>query len=158
MITSRRDYLLRLIEEVGRLLARVTVLRGSRRELDALQAVVQACERLFALEADKLFQLTPAHHFVMLTEGEPSDAARAKVLLYAALNREAALAYTALGNQPMAQASLLNALRFTLKAQLAYGANNAPDYAPSVPELLDRLEGVPLDEELQELLHTTRRA
>ena len=76
MITSRRDYLLRIIEEVSLALARVTTLRASRRELDALQSVVGACERLFGLEADKLFQLTPAQHFGMLTENEPSELAR----------------------------------------------------------------------------------
>ena len=43
MITSRRDYLLRIIEEVSLALARVTTLRASRWELDALQSVVVAC-------------------------------------------------------------------------------------------------------------------
>src|SRR5436305_6765567 len=98
MLTSRRDYLLRIIDEVGRMLARVVFKRRNGREQEALQAVVQACERLFNLEASELFQFTPDQHFVMLTRDvNPADA-QAQVLLYAALNAEAAHAYLALGN------------------------------------------------------------
>ncbi len=154
MITSRRDYLLRLIDEVSRALARITTLRSSHRELDALQSVVGACERLFGLEADKLFQLTPAQHFGMLTENELSEAARERVLLYAALNQEAGLAYVGLNNPAMARASFINALRFTLLARIAYGEDDAPAFTPSVEELQARLKGEPLEAELEELLRT----
>lgn len=154
MITSRRDYLLRLIEEVSRALARVTTLRTSKRELDALQSVVAACERLFGMEADKLFQLSPSHHFAMLTENELSESARERVLLYAALNEEAGLAYAALQNPSMARASFTNALRFTLLARIAFGDENPPAFTPAVPVLLDRLKSEPLDPELEELLRT----
>ena len=154
MITSRRDYLLRIIEEVSLALARVTTLRASRWELDALQSVVGACERLFGLEADKLFQLTPAQHFGMLTENEPSELARERVLLYAALNQEAGLAYAALNSAAMARASFANALRFTLLARIAYGEEDAPAFAPSVADLQESLKGEALDPYLQELLRT----
>ncbi len=154
MITSRRDYLLRLIEEVSRALARVTTLRSAHRELDALQSIVGACERLFGMEADKLFQLSPSHHFAMLTENELSESARERVLLYAALNREAGLAYAALNNPTMARASFTNALRFSLLARIAYGEESPPAFAPSVPELLEHLRGEPLDADLDELLRT----
>ena len=92
--------------------------------------MVGACERLFGLEADKLFQLTPAQHFGMLTENEPSELARERVLLYAALNQEAGLAYAALNSAAMARASFANALRFTLLARIAYGEEDAPAFAP----------------------------
>lgn len=154
MITSRRDYLLRLIEEVSRALARITTLRSSHRELDALQSVVAACERLFGLEADKLFQLSPSHHFAMLTENELSESARERLLLYAALNQEAGLAYAALNNPTMARASFTNALRFTLFARIAYGEEDAPDFAPTVPALLEQLKDEPLDADIEELLRT----
>src|SRR6476469_1843991 len=98
MITSRRDYILRIIDEVGRLLARVVFKRRNRQPEEALQVLVQACERLFALEADKLFQFTPDQHFTMLTQDEPPEIARNKVLLYAALNAEAGQIYGELGN------------------------------------------------------------
>src|SRR4051812_19425357 len=117
MLTSRRDYLLRIIDEVGRMLARVIFKRRNGREQEALQAVVEACKRLFNLEASQLFQFTPEQHFLMLTRDVNPPDANAQVLLYAALNAEAGRAYLALGNAAMARHSLLNALRFTLRAQ-----------------------------------------
>lgn len=152
MLTSRRDYLLRIIDEVGRLLARVVFKRRAGQPDQALQAVVQACERLFSLEADKLFQFTADQHFVMLTEGESPEDARDKVLLYAALNAEAAQAYTALGNAPMARATTLNALRFTLRARVEFPAGNPPAFASDPVLLRAQLGDAPLDEETLTLL------
>lgn len=155
MITSRRDYLLRIIDEVGRLLARVIFQRQNAREQEALQSVVQACERLFNLEAAQLFQFTPDQHFLMLTRDENPEDARDKVLLYAALNAEAGRAYLALKNERMAHSSFLNALRFALRAQREFPQENLPDYAPKISELVQALRGQPLDPDTEALLHTS---
>lgn len=152
MLTSRRDYILRIIDEVGRLLARVVFKRRNGEPDQALQAVVQACERLFSLEADNLFQFTPEQHYAMLTEGETLEIARDKVLLYAALNAEAAHAYTALGNAQMARATTLNALHFALRARLEFSAANLPAFAPNPALLREQLGTTPLDEATLELL------
>lgn len=154
MLTSRRDYILRLIDEVGRLLARVVFKRRTGQTEEALQAVVQACERLFGLEASQLFQFTPEHHFVMLAEGETPEVARDKILLYAALNWEAGKLYTELGNRPMARASLVNALRLTLKTRADFPASALPAYAPDVAGLLAALADAPLDPETAEMVQT----
>jgi hypothetical protein len=69
MLTSRRDYILRIIDEVSRLLARVVFKRRGGEPQEALQTVLQACEQLFAMDADKLFQLSPDQHYAMLVEG-----------------------------------------------------------------------------------------
>ena len=160
MLTSRRDYLLRIIDEVSAFLARVIFQRNKGSLQDALQSVVQGCERLFSMDAERLFRFTPDQHFVMLTLDEPPDIARDKVLLYAALNAEAGKIYGALGNQPMARGSFLNALRFALKARTAYPSIDAapPHYAPQVSELLDALKGVPLDADTAELLREAQAA
>jgi hypothetical protein len=152
MLTSRRDYILRIIDEVSRLLARVIFKRRSGEQEDALQAVVQACERLFALEADQLFQFTPEQHFVMLTEGEEPEIGRDKVLLYAALNTEAGHVYSKMGNAVMARASYLNALRFALRARSEFPAGNLPAYAPSLAVLREVLADAPLDPATAEVL------
>lgn len=145
MITSRRDYLLRIIDEVGRLLARALMKRQTAATHEALDAVVRGCERLFGLEADKLFQLTPEQHFAMLADGEPPEIARDKVLLYAALNAEAGHNYLALGRPDLARASHLNALRLCLRAQLEFPAGPLPAYAPDRASLEEALAGEPLD-------------
>ena len=152
MLTSRRDYILRIIDEVSRLLARVIFKRRSGEQEEALQTVVQACERLFSLEADKLFQFTPDQHFLMLTEGEAPQIARDKVLIYAALNAEAGHIYAKAGNRAMAQASFLNALRFSLRARTEFPQEIFPDFAPNIALLRDNLADAPLDSDTAALL------
>jgi len=156
MISSRRDYILRLIEEAAQMLARLISQRASGRYEDSLKSTVQACERLFGVEADRLFQFTPDQHFAMLTADQPPELARDRVLLYAALNAEAARTYAALGNRAMARASFVNALRFTLRAGLEFPAGDLPVYAPSVEALLESLKAEPLDADTAALLAESR--
>jgi hypothetical protein len=156
MLTSRRDYILRIIDEVSRLLARVIFKRRAGEAEEALQTVVQACERLFATEADQLFQFTPEQHFLMLTEGESPEIGRDKVLLYAALNTEAGQIYSKIGNAAMARASFLNALRLSLRARTEISSENIPAYAPSIPVLRELLADAPLDPATAALLNTVR--
>lgn len=152
MLTSRRDYILRLIDEVSRLLARVLLKRREGQEQEALHTIVQACERLFALEAHQLFQFTPDQHYLMLTQDEPPDIARNKVLIYAALTAEAGGIYRRIGNDSLARASLLTALRLSLKARRMFGSANLPDWAPNTNELLASLSDAPLDGETAALV------
>ena len=137
---------MRILEEVARLLARVTFKRrkGDTDEA-ALETVVVGLQRLFALEADQIFLLTPEQHYEMLAVDETPEIARDKVLLYAALNAEAGHAYVRQGNRAMARASFTNALRFALKAEADFTAEGLPDYAPSINELLAALASEPLD-------------
>jgi hypothetical protein len=152
MLTSRRDYIQRIIDEVVEFLARVVFQRGKGCPEDAMQSVVQAGERLFGMDADQLFQFTPEQQFVMLTEHEPPEIAGQKALLFAALNAEAGKIYATLNNPKMARSCLINALRFTLKAQIEFPNDNPPSYAPRVPDLLDALKDAPLDADTAALL------
>lgn len=152
MLTSRRDYILRLIDEVSRLLARVLLKRREGQEQEALHTIVQACERLFSLEAHQLFQFTPDQHYLMLTRDEPPEIARQKVLIYAALSAEAGHVYQKLGNRTLACASFTTALRLSLKARAQFGSENLPDFAPPLPALLASLAEEPLDADTQTLL------
>jgi hypothetical protein len=143
---------MRIVEEVSELLARAVFQRKGGREQEALHSVVQSCERLFGLEADRLFQFTPNQHFLMLTEGEEADAARAKVLIYAALTMEAGRNHAALGKPEFARVSFLTALRVALRARLSFPTGTPPAYAPDVDELLALLKDRPLDPETAGLL------
>ena len=146
MITSRRDYMVRILEEVGRLLARVTF-RRQRGDSDdsALETVVFGLQRLFGLEADQIFLLTPEQHYEMLAADETPEFARDKILLYAALNVEAGHAYTRQGNRKMARATFTYALRFTLQARRDFSLEGLPPYTPDVDALLRSLADEPLD-------------
>jgi len=145
MLTSRRDYILRIIDEVGLLLRRALQQRNSKDPQEALQSVVAALERLFQLEAAQLFQFTPDQHVAMLANGEAPDIARDKIFLYAALSEEAGRSYRVLGNTTLSQQSFLNALRLTLKAQSMCSGLGLPAFAPDPATLLQRLDPSPLD-------------
>jgi len=153
MITSRRDYIMRIIEEVGRILARIS---SKRRKGDtdetALENVVFGLQRLFNLDADQIFLLTPEQHFEMLIDDEEPEFARDKVLLYAALCAEAGHVYARMGSREKARATFMTALRFTLKARAKFSAEGLPDYAPNPSELLAALADAPLDPETAELV------
>ncbi len=153
MITSRRDYMLRILEEVGRLLARLALQRERGDSDDAaLETVVVGLQRLFTLDPDQIFLLTPEQHYDLLTDDDSAEFARDKVLLYAALNFEAGHIYTRLGNRAMARATFLNALRFTLRARRVFSAEGWPPYAPDVAALLAALADEPLDPITAQLL------
>src|SRR5688572_9631281 len=103
----QRDYILRLIEQLGEFLGRIVQQRERHAPQEALQSIMAACERLFGLEAVRIFQFTPEQHIAMLTDNEPPENAHDKVLMYAALNLEAGRAYTTLNQPQLAQQSFL---------------------------------------------------
>ncbi len=147
-----RDYLLRLIEQVGQLLSRAVQQRQNHAPQESLQSVMAACERLFGLPAVEVFQHTPDQHIRMLADGETPEIARDKILMYAALNAEAGRCYAELGNPPFAHQSYYNALRLTLRARRDYPADRWPPFAPNVTDLLTLLGDTPLDDDTAALL------
>lgn len=152
MLQSRRDYLLRIIDEVSRILAQVVFKRRSGADQEALETVVVGFQRLFQLDGDQIFLLTPDQHYDMLTRGESPYDARDKVQLYSALSAEAGAIYARLGNRPLARATRLNALRFALRARLEFPPEGPPPYAPEIAALREALADEPLDPDTSELL------
>lgn len=151
-----RDYLLRLIEQVGQLLRRVVQQRERNSPQEALQSVMAACERLFGMDAVQLFQFTPDQHVVMLADGEDPENARDKILMYATLNAEAGRCYVTLHQPKLSHQSFVNALRLTLQARAQYPSDGWPTYAPSITELLDLIGDTPLDDDTAALLAADR--
>ncbi len=152
MITSRRDYLLRMIDEISQLVARIIFKRRGGDDQEALELTVQGFERLFNLDRNQLFQFTPDQQFVMLTLDEPPENARDKALIYAALSDQAGRTYTKMGNERMAFATYLNALKFSLKAHQFAVEAPLPDFAPKIEELVALIGDDRLDPETKALL------
>jgi hypothetical protein len=152
---AQRDYLLRLIEQVGQLLRRSIHQRERHSPQEALQSIMAACERLFGMEAVQLFQFTPDQHFAILANDDTVDSARDKILIYASLNAEAGHCYTALGQPKLAHQSFVNALRLTLKARQQFPSDGWPDFAPDVTALLKLLGDTPLDSDTAALIAAT---
>ena len=153
MLTSRRDYLLRIIDEVSRILGQIVFKRRTGADQEALETVIVGFQRLFQLEADQIFLLTPNQHYEMLTtEDEAPELVRDKLLLYAALSAEAGRIYAKLNQRDKARACFLNALRFALRARIDFSADGLPPYAPDIGELRAALADEPLDPDTQELI------
>ncbi len=152
MLTSRRDYLLRMVEEVTLKLARVIFHRKAGNDEEALEGVVSGCERLFGVDRDRLFQFTPdQQRTVLVLDIPPADAA-AKLDLYAALNREAGLIYEAKGKTALASGCFRNALSLVLHARLDFPGETPLECSPKIEELRAHLKADDLNPEIEEML------
>ncbi len=105
MAPQRQDYLLRLIEELGRFVREALRSGEPQRAEAALPALVQAQERLFARPAAQFVELTPEAQVDLLAFGESSATAREKCLTYAAILDYAAELYDPAGRPALALAS-----------------------------------------------------
>jgi hypothetical protein len=152
MLTSRRDYLLRILDEVSRILGQIVFKRRAGADQEALETVLVGYQRLFNLDGDQIFLLTPEQHYQMLAEEDSPSDARDKVLAYAALSAEAGKIYAKQGNRAMSRACFLNALRFALRARIELPREGAPAYAPDIAELQAALGDEALDSGTAELV------
>ena len=145
--------MMRILEEVSRLLARISFKRRKGDTDDAaLETVVFGFQRLFNLESDQLFLLTPDQHYDLLTDADTPEFARDRVLMYAALSAEAGYSYARQGNTAMARVTFINALQFTLKARASYSREGLPEFSPAIDDLLAALASEPLDATTAKLL------
>lgn len=105
MASQRQDYLLRLIEELGRFVREALRSGEPQRAEAALPALVQAQERLFARPAAQFADLPPETQVDLLAGGESAATAREKCLTYAAILDYAAELYDPAGRPALALAS-----------------------------------------------------
>lgn len=105
MSPQRQDYLLRLIEELGRFVREA--LRGAepQRAEAALPAIVAAQEKLFGRPVADWVNLAPEAQADLLAFGESPETAREKCATYAAILDHAAELYAAAGRPALALAS-----------------------------------------------------
>ena len=105
MSPQRQDYLLRLIEELGRFVREVLRSGEKPRAEAALPALVQAQERLFALPAEVFLGRPLEVQVDLLAKGESSETTADKCITYAGILHHAAELYTALGRPALALSS-----------------------------------------------------
>lgn len=152
----RRDYLLTLIEQAMQVILRIAGLRESGQHAEALNTVVDSIEKLFGLTFDDLSLYSADQLFGQLTREESPENARNKCLIFAALNREAGLAYGAEGKASLALNAFHVSLNFTLRARVDYPGKDLPAFTPGVDDLLRRLGDFPLPEPTVRLLAAFR--
>lgn len=105
MSAQRQDYLIRLIEELGRFVREVIRSGEARRLESAVPAIVQAQEKLFARPATAFLTLPLEEQIDLLAEGESAATAAEKCVTYAGILRFAAQVYAAKQRDVLAHSS-----------------------------------------------------
>ena len=128
---QKQDYLLRLLEELGRFLQEIRHLRVAGHGDAALLTVLQAQERLFARPAREFLSRPLDEQLHLLVVGEQPADARAKCLAYAELLTEAARVYAAREQTALAVGAAQLALTILLDVR-----ERQPDADPEPLRLL----------------------
>jgi hypothetical protein len=152
MPSQKQDYLVRLIEELGRLVAEIVKLRDQGSHEAALHTLLQAQERLFMRPAREFMTRSLDEQMHLLVVGESHAGAREKCLFYSTLLTEAGHTYTAREQAVVACGAYQAALHVLLLTVLRYPAPQAAADNARVTALLARLPGNQLPTELEELL------
>jgi len=140
----RRDYILRMIEEFVRALARLRELRQAGQHEAAGALLDERFQTLVGTGAEAVGTLSETELLARLLEGEPTQVVRDKSLLLVALLREAAELHAARGREDQGRVCDLKALHLLLEVLLHEGATSLPDFVPRLDMLLAGLCGQPL--------------
>lgn len=141
----RRDYILRMIQEVAEALRRIRVLKNDRRLEDAKTELEAEFKRLFGEDSDALLKLSENDLLVRLISLGPTQAMKDQSLAVTALLREAgdlAVAAERLAAGRECYLKALNLLLYTLLQERE--VFDAPEFVPRVAELEQALRGAPL--------------
>jgi hypothetical protein len=139
MAMPREDYLRRLVIEMGRAWARIVGLIKSRQFPAARAMIDQAFQQILGLTPQAARTLAPHELIARLMIGETPDEGRDKCFALAALFKASGDIASAEGDADACADNDRKALD-TLLTILAYApAATPPEYAPTVAELVERL-------------------
>ena len=121
---QRQDYILRMIEELGRFVAEATKFRDAGHHDAALLAILRAQERLFARPSQDFMARTAEDQVRLLVVGESDANAVEKCRVYANLIVEAGLIYQAREQSALALGACHYALQVVDLARTRFPAGN----------------------------------
>ncbi len=129
MSPQRQDYLLRLLEELGRFV-REALRSGERPKIEAaLPEIVQAQIKLFARPAAEFLGQPLEAQIDLLVQGEPAETAVEKCVIYAGILHQAGQLYDTLGRPALALGS-----RQLAASVLQTAAQRWPEHADKISE------------------------
>ncbi len=149
---QRQDYLLRMIEELGRFAAEVTRLRRGGRHDAALFAILQAQERLFARPSAEFMGRPLEEQIRLLAIGESPANGTEKCLWYARLVLEAGLVYRDRDQAPLALGACRLALQITDLVRAQFPGADVSDVGRRTAALLDAIPDSEAKTETQQML------
>lgn len=143
------DWLVQQLSQFARVLAMVLGLKKREEYRAAEETIEEAFNTLLDLDLDKLRTLPPAELFRRLTIAETAMVGREKVLFAAALLDQAGDIYTAQEQTEKSSACYTQALHLLLKLILTDDHVSLPNYAPTVEDVLAKIDSEILPLEAQ---------
>jgi hypothetical protein len=154
----RRDYILRMIEEFIRALARIQSYKRSENWKEAAGAVDEEMQRLIGGDADAIAKLSETELLARLVQGEATQAVRDKTLVLTTLMKEAGDVATATGRTEAGRECYLKALHLLLDVLGRGEVFECPAFVPRVEMLVAALgdEALPMQTQARLMHHYER--
>jgi hypothetical protein len=131
----RRDYILRMIEEFIRALARIGGLKKSGRWAEAAEAVDLEFKKLIDGGVDVVRRFSETELFARIIEGGATQTVREKTFMLTALLSDAGEIAAAQGRMEESRDCYLRALHLVLEALSRGDAEGQPDFVPKIEML-----------------------
>ncbi|HEX3717069.1 MAG TPA: DUF6483 family protein [Verrucomicrobiae bacterium] len=148
----RRDFIIRMIEEMGRALAQIRALRRGRQSEAATQVIDAECEKLVALGIKGILGLSETELVARVSEGQLAQTVHFRTLSVITLLCEAAAISKDEGREEEAREIHLKALRLLLEVLSREDPLEFPEFVPKVESILGALQSKPMPVETQTML------
>jgi hypothetical protein len=135
----RRDYILRMVEEFAKALARIRSLKQTRRCEEARAELERQTGELCGLSCDQLVRLSETELFAAVCKDEPTQTVRTKILLLTTALNEAGDIAAERGDANAARQFHLKALDVLLATLAREDVFDLPDFVPAVEEIASKL-------------------
>jgi hypothetical protein len=140
----RRDYILRMIEEMILALKRIGEFKEGERWEDAAGAVSEEFQRLLGMAPEAVSKMSETELLARLMKGEPTLVVRDKALLVTTLLNEAGDIAAQRDQMEESRACYLKGLHLLLDTLAQGDAGEFPHFVPKVEQFVDALSDQPL--------------
>lgn len=141
----RRDYILRMIEELVQALARIGSLAKDKRYEEAAALLDGEFQKLIGSGAEKVARLSETELMAALVSGEPTQVVREKCLVLVALLKEAGAIHAGQNRADKSRACSVKALNLLLETRLRDADGiDLPMFVPRIEDLVFTLRDAPL--------------
>jgi hypothetical protein len=148
----RRDFIVRMIEEMGRALAQIRALRQGGRAEEAWEMVDEECKKFAAMGVKGILVLSETELLARVSEGQLAQTVHYRTLAVVTILREAGEIADGAGRSDEARAIYLKALHLLLGVLSQDDPAGFPDFVPKVEALVSALQGQPLPLETQSMV------
>ena len=148
----RRDYIMRMIEEFIRALAKITALKRGQRWGEASDALDAEFQRLIGSGVQTVAHLSETELLARLLQGEPTQVVRQKTLLLTTLLKEAGDVAAATDHPEASRDCYLKSMHLLLETLGSGEIFEWPEFVPKIELLVEALQPEPLPARTQAML------